>query len=145
MSGWRKCCTQTLPLLLERVAVDVVHMPKGTGGHKYLVMAREDVSGWPEARAIRKANSQTVAEFLEEDVFARHGCPTTLIVDGGSQNKGIVNELCGRLRIHKHTITAYHPQANGMVERGHKQLVDGLSKACSQYLAKWPNYLTAIV
>ena len=48
----------------ERVVIDIVHMLKGTGGHKHLVVAKEDVSGWPEARAIRKANSQTVAEFL---------------------------------------------------------------------------------
>ena len=90
------------------------------GSHKYLVVAREDVSGWPEARAIRKANSQTVAKFLEEDIFSRHGCPTSIIVDGGAENKGMVEKLCAQLRVAKHTMTAYHPQANGLVERGHK-------------------------
>ena len=40
---------------------------------------------------------------------------------------------------------AYYLQANGIVERGHKQLGDRLSKACSQHPVKWPNYLTAIV
>ena len=76
----------------SRVCVDVVHTPKGVGARKYLVVAREDVSGWPEARAIRKANSRTVAELLEEDVFSRHGCPTSIVVDGGSENKGSVDE-----------------------------------------------------
>ena len=51
----------------NRVCVDVVHMPKGVGGSKYLVVAREDVSGWPEARAIRKANSQTVVSRVSVD------------------------------------------------------------------------------
>ena len=36
----------------KRVAVDIVYMPKGTRGNKYLVLAREDVLGWPEARDI---------------------------------------------------------------------------------------------
>ena len=44
--------------------VDDSDMPKGVGERKYLVVAREDVCGWPEARAIRKANAQTVANFL---------------------------------------------------------------------------------
>ena len=47
----------------HRVMVDV-HMPKGVGERKYLVVAREDVSGWPEAKAIRRANAHTVANFL---------------------------------------------------------------------------------
>ena len=132
-------------VMWSRVCVDVVHMPKGVGACKYLVVAREDVSGWPEARAIRKANSQTVAKFLEEDVFSRHGCPTSIVVDRGSENKGIVDELCAQLRVAKHTVTAYHPQANGLVERGHKQIVDGLSKLCSRSPGKWPNFLTAIL
>ena len=132
-------------VMWSRVCVDVVHMPKGVGACKYLVVAREDVSGWPEARAIRKANLQTVAKFLEEDVISRHGCPTSIVVDGGSENKGIVDELCAQLRVAKHTVTPYHPQANGLVERGHKQIVDGLSKLCSRSPGKWPNFLTAIL
>ena len=129
----------------NRVCVDVVHVPKGVGGSKYLVVAREDISGLPEAKAIRKANSQTVAKFLEEEVFARHGCPTMFVVDGGSENKGFVDELCVCLRVEKHTVTPCHPQANGVVERGHKQLVDGLSKLCSASPGKWPNFLGAIL
>ena len=70
----------------HRVLVDVGHMPKGMGERKYLVVAQEDVSGWLEARAIRKANAQTVANFLKEDLFARHGCATSIIIDGGSEN-----------------------------------------------------------
>jgi transposase InsO family protein len=129
----------------QKVAVDVVHMPRGVGNFKYIVVAREDVSGWPEARAIQKANSETVAKFLEEDVFSRHGCPLQLVVDGGPENKGIVDELCERLRIPKHTVTAYHPQANGVVERGHKQIVDGLSKACSNSPGRWPLHLKTVL
>ena len=129
----------------NRVCVDVVHMPKSLGGCKYLLVAREDVSGWPEARAIRKANSQTVAKFLEEDVFVRHGCPTMFVVDGGSENKEFVDELCARLHMEKHTVTPYHPQANGVVERGYKQLVNGQSKLGSASPSEWPNFLSAIL
>ena len=101
--------------------------------------------GWQEARGICKSNSQTVAKFFEADVFSRHGCPTSIIVDGGAENKGMVEELCAYLRVAKHTVTAYHLQANGLVERGYKQIVDGLSKLCSGSPGKWPNFLTHIL
>ncbi len=121
-------------------------MPKGIGERKYMVVAREDVSGWPEARALRRATAQAVAEFLREDVFARHGCPTTIVVDGGSENKGVVEDVCELYSVKKHTVTAYHPQANGVVERGHKQLVDGLSKACAgDSIRKWPDHLISVL
>ena len=107
-------------------------MPKGTGEHKNIVVAREDLSVWPEARALRKATAQAMADFLREEIFARHGYPTTIFVDGGFDNKGVVDVVCNLYSIKKHTVTAYHPQVNGIVERGHKQLVDGLSKACAK-------------
>ena len=78
----------------QKGAVDVVHMPTGVGNLKYIIVAREDVSRWPEARTIQKGNPETVAKFLEEDMFSRHSCPLQLVVDGGPENKGIVYELC---------------------------------------------------
>ena len=56
-------------------------------GKNYLVVAREDLSGWSEARALSSANSAAVARFLWEDVVCRHGCFGRLIVDGGLENK----------------------------------------------------------
>ena len=121
-------------------------MPKGVGERKYQVVAREDVSGWSEARAIIKANAQTVADFPKDDVFARHGCPTSIIGDGGSENRGEVDIICHQLGVKKHMMTAYHPQAEVVVERGHNQLIDGLSKPCSgKSPAKWPEYLNDVL
>ena len=121
-------------------------MPKGMGERKYLVVAREDVSGCPEAKAIRRANAQTVANFLKENVFARYGCPTSIIVDGGFESKGEVDSICDQLGVKKHMITANYPQANRVVERGHKQLIDGRSKACSgKSPAKCPEYLNDVL
>ena len=112
-------------------------MPKGIGERKYIVVTYEDVSGWPEARALRKGITQPMAEFLREEIFVRHGCPITIFVDGGSENKGVVDIDCNLYSMKKHTVTACHLQANGIVERGHKQLVDrSLSKAWAKYTIK---------
>ena len=72
--------------LFEKVGLDVVQMPP-CKGKNYLVVAREDLSGWSEARALSSANSAAVARFLWEDVVCRHRCFGRLVVDGGPENK----------------------------------------------------------
>ncbi|OMJ07072.1 Transposon Ty3-G Gag-Pol polyprotein [Smittium culicis] len=37
--------------------------------------------------------------------------------------------------------TAYHPQSNGMIERGHGPLVNTISKYCENDVYNWPKYL----
>ena len=115
-------------------------MPK-SGGYKYIVFARDDLSGWVEGRALTAANSKNVAKFLYEDVISRHGCPMKIVVDGGSENKGFVEELLDCFRVRRIEISAYHPQSNGLVERGHAPIVNSLSKYCSQNKKAWYQYL----
>jgi hypothetical protein len=124
----------------EKVGLDVVHMPS-SGGYKYIVFARDDLSGWVEGRALTSANSASVAKFVYEDVIVRHGCPRRIVVDGGSENKGFVEELLDAFRIRRVEISAYHPQSNGLVERGHAPIVNSLSKYCSQNKKTWYQYL----
>jgi hypothetical protein len=51
--------------------MDVVYIPDSIGGCKYLVVARDYMSGYLEAQALPNNNSVSVAQFLEQTVFAR--------------------------------------------------------------------------
>ena len=113
--------------LWMKVGLDVVHLPN-CRGYKYLVVARDDLSGWPEARALRKATSKAIADFLWQEVICRHGVFGKLVVDGGPENKGWLKALTDRYGIHRVVVSAYHAPANGMIERGHKPIVDALAK-----------------
>ena len=130
-------------VMWSKVAVDVVHMPPCQGKH-YLVVTREDLSGWVDVRALAKANSASVARFLWEDVICHHGVFSRLVVDRRDENKGEVIELTQRLGIKRLVISAFHPQANGMVERGHKPIVDALSKMTSGGIENWVENLPAV-
>ena len=111
----------------------------------FLVAARDDLSGWIEARATGNANSLSVAKFLWEDVICRYGCFGRLIVDGGPENKDLVEELAERYGIKRVQVSAYHHQANGMIERGHKPIVDALSKMTNGGLGNWMENLPAVL
>ena len=110
-------------------------MPETPDGYKYIVFARDDLLGWSEGCAMKENRSRNV------DVICRHGCPVKVVMDGGSENKKIAKTLLEDYQIHRIVISAYHPQSNGLVERGHNAIVNSLSKYCSKEPQNWVQYL----
>ena len=47
----------------QKVSLDIVHMP-ALQRERVFVAARDDFSGWPEARALRNTNAKSVARFI---------------------------------------------------------------------------------
>ena len=66
-------------LSFGKVRVDFVYVPESAEGFKYIVLARDDLSGWVEGRAIVNNSAATVAKFLFKDVItdARNGTLST--------------------------------------------------------------------
>jgi hypothetical protein len=122
--------------LWRRVGLDVVYMPQNEGFSKIVAM-REYLSGWVEAKALRNADSKSVAAFVH-DWIVRFGVPGMIIHDNGAENKKITKILIDRYRIRDVAIASYHPQSNGVVERGHQQIVDGLAKLGSKWVRNLP-------
>ena len=92
------------------------------------MFARDDLSGYVEGRAILEANSFNVAKFLMEEVVCRHGAPRRIVLDEGSENMDLTQDLIQRYGIKGTVIASYHPQANGLVERGHQGIINALAK-----------------
>ena len=53
--------------------IDLVAMPLGLWGMKYLVSAREEFSNFVEGRALRTKSTEGVCRFILEDIFSRYG------------------------------------------------------------------------
>lgn len=110
-----------------------------------MALAREDLSGWVEGCALRDNDSKSIATFMFKDVICRHGMPLRVVSDGGPENRGVAHELFMRYGI-KHTWTsAYHPQGNGMVERGHQPVVNALAKHTHDTGRNWVDSLPAML
>jgi hypothetical protein len=124
----------------QKVGVDVVFMPDSPLGFKYIVFARDDLSGWIEGRALKVANSKNVSEFLFEEVICRHGCPERIVMDGGSENMDLTRDLIQHYGLKGVTVSPYHPEANGLVQRRHELMVNSLAKY-SQEPGDWPEHL----
>src|SRR6266498_3887309 len=84
---------EEIPLtdIFKRWGVDIVgSLPITREGNRYIVVAMDYFSRWPEARPLKAANVDTVATFLYEEIICRFGAPKTLQSDRGIY---FVNEL----------------------------------------------------
>ncbi|OMJ16874.1 Retrovirus-related Pol polyprotein from transposon [Smittium culicis] len=127
--------------VFKKIGVDLVLMPTGKLDMKYLVVARDDFSGWVEARPLRNNISESVWKFLFEEIICRYGIITKFIADRGEMNSDLIKKRALQYGIKINFSSAYHPQSNGMVERGHGPLIDALSKYCRGKPGAWPEKL----
>ena len=84
-------------------------------------------------------------DFLWDDIICCHGCFGKLIIDGGSKHQNAVVELTKRYGVKRVVVLAYHSQTNGMIERGHKLIIDALSKMLYGGSTNWACNLPAVL
>ena len=121
--------------------VDLVTMPMGVGQMRYLVLAREDLTNQVEGRALQNKTTAAVCRFLIEEVVCRYGCVGKIVADRGELDAQEAEELFDRLGVKLSLTTAYNPEANGKVERGHGPIVKALVRACGGQVGNWPRLL----
>jgi transposase InsO family protein len=110
------------------IHVDIVGpLPAATCGSRYLFTVVDRSSRWLEALPMRDIAVASCADALIAGCISRYGVPAQLTSDRGTQfTSAIWDALCQQLGIQHQPTTAFHPQANGMVERCHRQLKDAL-------------------
>src|SRR5690242_11000429 len=102
-----------------RVGIDIKGpLPITKEGNRYIIVAMNYLTKWPEAKAISDIKAKTVAKFIYEDIICRYGTPTILLSDRGTNFMSeLIQELCNNFQIKHHKSSAYQPQTNGMIER----------------------------
>src|SRR5215213_199202 len=114
----------------ERIGIDIVGPLSITSkGNRYIIVATDYLTKWPEARAIQNIQAETVAQFIYEDIICRHGTPNELLSDRGTSFvNSTVKALCEVMEINHVLTTSYHPQTNGLTERFNKTLCETIAK-----------------
>ena len=113
-----------------QIGIDIVGpLPLTENKNKYIVVAIDYLTKWPEARAIQYANAEEVAHFIYEDIICRYECPSKILSDRGTHFKNqLVEKLMEKFQIKHLFSTPYHPQTNGLVERFNRTLCESLAK-----------------
>ena len=97
-----------------------------------------------KAIPLKEMSASTCSQVFFSHWVSRFGVPATVTSDRGTQfTSDTWQQLCKRLGCRHVTTTAYYPQANGMVERAHRQLKDALR--AREAGAEWPDHLAWVL
>ena len=104
------------------VHIDLVGpLPESSLGSLYILSIIDRFTRWYEAIPLKSITASCVVEAFYKNWVARFGIPDILVTDQGSQFESrLFNEVCSQLGIKHRRTTAYHPAANGLVERVHR-------------------------
>ena len=68
-------------------------------GNRYIIVAMDYLTKWPEAKAIPNIKAETVAEFLYKEIFCRHGIPEEILSDRETSFiNEVIKELCEKFQ-----------------------------------------------
>ena len=128
---------------MQRMAVDIAGpFPRTRRGNRFICVAMDYFTKWPEACALPNHEAETVAEFLVTQVFTRFGVPGELHSDQGREFESrVFKECCSLLGVDKTRTTPLHPQSDGMVERYNATLVGQLARYCEEGQQDWDEWL----
>ena len=107
----------------DHVHIDIVGPLPPSDGFSYLLTCVDRYTRWPEAFPMNDITAETVARVFVTHWVARFGTPSTITTDRGRQFEShLFRHLATLLGTNRLRTTAYHPAANGLVERLHRQL-----------------------
>jgi transposase InsO family protein len=142
----RQHTAEVQPIAIPRrrfshVHVDIVGpLPVAADGSSYLLTAVDRTTRWLEAVPLKNMSAATCTDAFLSTWVARYGVPDTVTTDRGTQFTSETWQLLCKKLGTKHVLTtAYHPQANGVVERAHRQLKDALR--AREAGVEWPQHL----
>ncbi|XP_043807330.1 uncharacterized protein LOC122721973 [Manihot esculenta] len=103
--------------------------PKTTGQKKFIIVAVEYFSKWPETKAVPTIISRKMIDFIWGNIIYRFWIPRVLISDNAKQfDCKTFKEFTKNMGIwHKFSSVA-HPQTNGQIEVTNRAILQGLKK-----------------
>jgi len=123
------------------VHIDLVGpLPTTSAGNNHILTMVDRATRWVEAVPMRSTTAADCAAAFTANWISRYGVPDQLTSDRGPQfTSGVWAATCHLLGLRHITTTAYHPQANGLVERFHRRLKEALRARSSDQ--QWDQHL----
>ena len=118
----------------DNIHIDIVGPFPLSNGYTYILTCIDRFTRWSEA----------IAQAFLSGWIARFSVPSTVTTDQGRQFESMLwqqlMQLLGSKRIRT---TSYHPIANGLIERFHRQLKASLK--CGSNSIKWTDSLPLVL
>ena len=124
---------------MERVTIDILGpLPETDQGNKFILIAMDYFSKWPEAYALPNQEAVAVADVLVYLV----SCTLT---KAKIFESSVFQEVCTLLGIHKTRTTTLHPQSDGMVECYNRTIEAQLATYVQDHQKDWDRHLPLLL
>ena len=111
----------------QHIHIDLVGPLPPSRGYSHLLTVVDRYTRWPEAIPLSDTSTASICAALLYNWVARFGVPHLMTSDRGAQfTSSLWTQMSALLGVRLSATTAYHPQANGLVERFHRRLKDAL-------------------
>ncbi|GBM98579.1 hypothetical protein AVEN_227595-1 [Araneus ventricosus] len=105
------------------INIDIIGSLPSSQGFTYCLTAIDRFSRWSETMPLADIRAETVAQTLYSGWISRFGVSQRISTDRGSQfASDVFHSLAKTFGIRLSHTAAYHPQANGAIERWHRTL-----------------------
>jgi hypothetical protein len=120
-------------------------LPRTKHGNRFLLVITDRYSKVTKTVPLRVVTALSVAKaFCDHWVFA-YGAPISLLTDNGPQfTAKFFQAVCGELGVKKVFTTAYHPQANGQVERYNRTILSALRGYVARKQDDWDDFTSSL-
>ncbi|XP_059488604.1 uncharacterized protein LOC132204244 isoform X2 [Neocloeon triangulifer] len=127
------------------VHIDLVGPLPEVEGYKYCLTMVDRFTRWPEAVPLKRISALDVVTAFRSNWIARYGVPGTVVCDQGRQfESDLFKKFSKNFGFEIHHTNAYHPQANGMVERLHRTMKAALMCQEQNWMAALPMVLLGL-
>jgi transposase InsO family protein len=106
------------------MGVDILGpFPRAIGRYRYLFVALDKFTKWPEATPVVNITQGAAVAFLKS-IVCRFGVPNHIIMDNGTQfTSRIFQEYCEGIDTQLCFTFVAHPRSNGQVERANAEIL----------------------
>jgi transposase InsO family protein len=123
--------------------------PRVVGGYRYLFVAIDKFTRWPEATPVVSITQGAAVAFLKS-IVCRFGVPSRIITDNGTQfTSRVFQEYCKDISTQLCFASVAHPRSNEQAERANAEILKGLKMRTYDCLKKhganWVSELPSVL
>ena len=135
-----------VPIRFANIHMDIIGPLPPSDGYKYILTIIDRASRWTEVFPLRTQSANSCLKYVLQWI-SRYGLPESIITDRGTNfTSDLWHDVITKIGVKLQHVTAYNPEANGIIERFHRTLKTALTASTieSDWSKKLPWVMLAL-